>query len=352
MRFIHMADCHLGVAPDAGKPWSERRKQDVWNSFFEVIDVTRQEAVDLLLIAGDLFHRQPLKRELKEVAAAFSQIPDTEIVFVAGNHDYLHSKSYYRSFEWPKNVHMIRSEELEAVHFERIHTTVWGSSYWKPEDPRRVYDNITLTRTQQEFHILLGHGGDEKHRPFSARRVVEAGYDYAAFGHIHKAGQLVPGRVVMAGALEPTDCNDFGPHGYWLGELTDAGCKVQFLPIKKCEYIKQELIVNGQMTWNQIFADVKALLLEREDYQISHVRLLGYRDGDLTIDREAIATLDRVVRVTDETLPDYQFEKLRQQHEGTLLGNFIETLLQYPDYGKARSALYYGVWAMMESMED
>lgn len=29
---------------------------------------------------------------------------------------------------------------------------------------------------------------------------LTAGYDYAAFGHIHKAAQLIPNRVVMAGS--------------------------------------------------------------------------------------------------------------------------------------------------------
>lgn len=352
MRFIHMADCHLGVAPDAGKPWSEKRKQDIWDSFFEVIDFARNEKVELLLIAGDFFHRQPLKRELKEVAAAFGQIPDTQVVFVAGNHDYLHPKSYYRGFVWPENVHMITGDSVEQVYLEQLNTVVWGCSFWKAEDGRRIYDDLAPTRTEDQVHILLGHGGDEKHHPFGARKLAEAGFDYVAFGHIHKAEQLVPGKLVMAGALEPTDCNDFGPHGFWLGELSYGKCQVKFLPIKKCEYIKQELVINGKMSWNQILDGVKTLLSEREEYQISHVRLLGYRDGDLEIDKEAIAQMDRVVRVSDETLPDYQFEKIRQQHEGTLLGNFIETLLAHPDYGLARTALYYGVWAMMESMED
>lgn len=352
MRFIHMADCHLGVAPDRDKSWSEERKQDIWSSFFEVIDVAAAQQVDLLLIAGDLFHRQPLKREVKEVAAAFAQIPGTEVVLVAGNHDYMHPKSYYRGFAWPKNVHFLAGEELESVYLERLETTVWGSSYWKAEDGRRMYDDLHPIKTEEGYHILLGHGGDEKHRPFSARRVLEAGFDYAAFGHIHRAEQLVPGKVVMAGALEPTDCNDFGPHGYWMGELTEEGCRVQFLPIKKCEYIKQELVVNGRMSLHQIYSQVQDLLTERASYQISHVRLTGYRDGDLEIDKGIIEALPRVVRVVDETLPDYQFDRIRQQHEGTLLGQFVETLQQHPEYEIGRKALYYGVWAMMESMEE
>ena len=37
MRFIHMADVHLGAVPDEGKPWSERRKRELWASFTEVL---------------------------------------------------------------------------------------------------------------------------------------------------------------------------------------------------------------------------------------------------------------------------------------------------------------------------
>ena len=62
MKFIHIADVHLGVTPDAGMLWSETRSRDIWNSFRLVIEQARVQRVDLLLIAGDLFHRQPVKR--------------------------------------------------------------------------------------------------------------------------------------------------------------------------------------------------------------------------------------------------------------------------------------------------
>lgn len=38
MKFIHVSDVHLGIKPDVGKPWSEKRAQDIWDSFAEVID--------------------------------------------------------------------------------------------------------------------------------------------------------------------------------------------------------------------------------------------------------------------------------------------------------------------------
>lgn len=53
-----------------------------------------RESVDLLFIAGDLFHRQPLLRELKEVNNLFSTIPDTRVYLMAGNHDYIKADSF------------------------------------------------------------------------------------------------------------------------------------------------------------------------------------------------------------------------------------------------------------------
>ena len=75
MRFIHLADVHLGAVPDRGCPWSEKRENEIWETFRRVIAGIRENPVDLLFIAGDLFHRQPLPYELNEVNNLFSSIP-------------------------------------------------------------------------------------------------------------------------------------------------------------------------------------------------------------------------------------------------------------------------------------
>ena len=91
------------------------------------------------MIPGDLFHRQPLKRELKEVSSLFAEVAPAHVVLIAGNHDYLHPRSYYRNFPWPENVHMLMDEQLGKIRLPDLDTTVWGCSFWKPEDGRRIY---------------------------------------------------------------------------------------------------------------------------------------------------------------------------------------------------------------------
>ena len=67
IRFIHLADVHLGAVPDRGCPWSREREEEIWETFRRVIVTIRKSPVDLLFIAGDLFHRQPLISELREI---------------------------------------------------------------------------------------------------------------------------------------------------------------------------------------------------------------------------------------------------------------------------------------------
>ena len=98
MRFMHIADVHLGALPDAGAPWSGDRGKELWQTFEKCIGEARARKVDLLLIAGDLFHRQPRGRELQEVNTLFSSLSGTIVVLMAGNHDYLKPSSPYWDF--------------------------------------------------------------------------------------------------------------------------------------------------------------------------------------------------------------------------------------------------------------
>ena len=117
MKFMHISDVHLGVKPDAGKAWSEKRAQDIWDSFAEMIEIAAEESPDFLLISGDLFHKQPLKRELKEVCGLFARIPQTKVLLMAGNHDYIQQNSFYRTCEWPENVCFFPREEVMCFDF-------------------------------------------------------------------------------------------------------------------------------------------------------------------------------------------------------------------------------------------
>lgn len=201
MKFIHVSDVHLGIKPDEGKPWSEKRAQDIWDSFAEEIGAAVELKPDFLLISGDLFHAQPLKKELREVNYLFSRIPQTKIILMAGNHDYLRTKSYYLTMEWEENVYFFRQEEPGHFDFEEENVSIYGLSYWHREIGEPVYDSI-IPEDPVEDQYPFGTW-----RRSAAYSIPSEAYSgkwvcYIAAGHIHKGGQQIPGRAVMAGSLD------------------------------------------------------------------------------------------------------------------------------------------------------
>lgn len=59
---------------------------------------------------------------------------------------------------------------------------------------------------------------------------------------------------------------------------------------------------------------------------IYKVLLQGYRDPDIVYDLDACRKLGNIVSVQDESVPDYDFERLMRVHAGDIAGRYIQTL--------------------------
>lgn len=350
MKFIHISDIHLGAEPEADKNRSKKRARDIWESFAEVIQAAGRYQADFLFISGDLFHRQPLKRELKEVNYLFKQIPQVKIIIMAGNHDHLQPKSYYLNFPWEENVYFFKTEEISSFDFPEMKVSVYGMSYWHQQISERIYDEIKPA-DDGWLHILLAHGGEAKQIPFSPNKILSNGIDYIAAGHIHKGGHLIKGRAVMAGALEPIDCNEVGPHGYWAGELEkragEVWTNVSFFPIRKCEYRHEEIRVTSDMTQFQLEEQVRECVRAGESYMRYRIFLTGYANPDNLYDLERLEQIEQVIDVRSNVRPDYNYEKMRAKEPDSLLGRYIADLQKMPQNRVTQKAMEYGVNALL-----
>ncbi len=366
MKFMHIADIHLGAVPDKGHRWSKIRKEEIWRSFKRVVEEAEREKVDLLLIAGDLFHRQPLPGELKEVNYLLGRLTRTQVVLIAGNHDYLKKDSCYRNFPWEENVTFLDGRQCECVHFAGIHTTVYGFSYHSREITQPLYDNLHPGR-ETGCHILLAHGGDERHIPIDKKKLAESGFDYIALGHIHKPQSWAEGRAAYAGVLEPLEANETGAHGYVLGEYSCGRIQTCFVPFACREYIQLELESSTEDTDFSMRAMLEQSIKQHGEHNIYKVRILGFRDPDICYRTKQYSELGNILDITDETVPDYDFEALCRVHGNDIIGRYIKKLL---DEGKMplsrqegskmegtgdwirRKALYYGVQAMLNGGQE
>lgn len=350
MKFIHLGDVHLGVKPDSGYPWSGEREEEIWNTFRSIIDICNDEGVDLLLIAGDFFHKQPLVRELKEVNYIFSRLVNTRVVIIAGNHDYISPRSNYLKFEWNSNVHMLINEHIDSIYFEDINADVYGLSYHKREIKDPVLDDIVI-HDKDRINILLAHGGTSTNIPFNLKFIESKGFDYVALGHIHKPQRLGE-RVAYAGSIEPTDKTDIGKRGYIIGKIEKdkekSHIQYSFTPHSSREYINVELQIDDSITNGQLQDLAKERLADYKSKNIFIISINGYKDPDIKFELDSLKDLGNVIDVKDKSIANYDFDQLYRDNKDNIIGVFIKNIQESEVNETIKiKALYYGIEALI-----
>ena len=360
MKFFHAADIHLGCQPDRGFSWSRERSFDILAAFRDLISDCRREKPDILLLSGDLFHRQPTPAELKEANALFTNIPDIPVVMIAGNHDCVRTGSSLADFHWSENVTFLSGKELSDVSFPALKTVVHGFSYHTRNITEPLYDTLKAP-DDGNFHILLAHGGDSDHIPINREMLADSGFSYIALGHIHKPELDPDHRLAFAGSLSPIDMAETGSHGYICGELSPEGgprnLSIRFVPLRSRSYIPCRVKVTGRTTNQSLFQTVKKFMEQYGPANIYKLTLTGRRDPDIVFDEAYLRTAGRIISYRDDTTPGYDIDALSRSHRHDIIGNFIDAFLDgnsedsLTDPVKSQ-AFYYGLDALLANFDS
>ena len=313
MKFIHTADIHLGAA--------FLEKNQLFESFERIIEDAKNEKVDVLMISGDLFNKQPLLKELREINALFSRIGNTKVFIIAGNHDFIKKDSYYNSFNWNENVIFIKENKISRIDVDKLNLYIYGMSYHNREIRENIYDNLTPDN-EERINILMAHGGDETHGPINFQSLNDSGFDYIALGHIHKYSEPIKNYAIYPGSIEPLDINETGAHGYVYGEITKTGRLIEFRSIAKKRCIHYELDVTGKDSNFGIIEELKKIIDKDAYYKIN---LIGKSKIDLNLG--LFYNIKNVVKVVDNTSLDYDIDKLLKDNENGILGEYIKNFV-------------------------
>ena len=346
MKFIHIADVHLGMVPDSGKPWSKDRAEEIWKTFRKVMQICNREKTDLLLVAGDLFHGQPGKKDLKEVDYLFSTLEHTKVVLIAGNHDCIRKGSAYADFTWNEKVVFLSEDHLQSVTLPELNTTVTGFSYHS-----RIAEGSTLADVKpsanSRYEILIAHGGEGTCCPMDYTRLGQAGFDYVALGHIHKPRIWEEYSMAYSGSLEPTDCNDRGERGYISGTITEAGTAFSLIPLSMRQYINIRGTVRPGSTVGSVSDRLNKAIVYYGKQNIYSITLNGTYDPDAPFDINELRLGGNISRVVDETRPDFDLEALQAEHSEDVIGMFIASLNTDPSDVIRQKAIDYGLQALL-----
>ena len=336
MRFVHIADIHLGMSFSTGSFGAEKgdeRRRDIKETLFRVLDFCEEKKVDLLLVAGDLFEEELVSlSDLKDLNDRFGQLTSTEIVIGAGNHDpIIDSRSPYTLVDWVDHVHIL-TVAMEKIELSACNTVVWGFSWKKKELP--PFETPALQVQEGSFNVLMLHGDVYQKNEYlyiDKNEVLGLGMDYVALGHIHRP-DFFGSTMAYPGSLEPLDFSEGGAHGFVYGAFDGEGCRIEFKPFAKRSFKVIEIVVDGRMSFEAICQKAEKALKEElaEDYY--RLILKGDRDPEVTMDlkgmKHRLAPLCAYVEIRDRTELDLDLEQLRKDYEGSLIGAYIDALTE------------------------
>lgn len=233
MKFIHLADCHLGDRFDFKSGLSNQIRENNKKSLEDIL--RNNKDLDFLLIAGDLYERSLFT--LKDYKELFDCIEDfgKDVFYVAGNHDYIGEENEAIFKMKPTNLHIFNYENLE--YYEINSTRIYGLSYRDRIFSKDFSYDIDLD--SDYFNILLVHATinnpESPYLNLNLDKLKKIGFDYVALGHIHK-WENFGNNIYYAGSIEPSDFSDIYDYGYILfdqGEITHIDSSImQFYDVE------------------------------------------------------------------------------------------------------------------------
>ena len=276
IKFLHAADLHLDAPFSALSPeQAAARRQEQRALLTDLAEAANAQDCDVVLLAGDLFDSSSASEQtLLALRRALASI-HAPVFISPGNHDCLLPGSAYLTESWPENVHIFKTDTIEAVELPEKNLRVYGAGF-----PARFCPALLegfAAKDDGRTNLMVVHGNPTQpsspYNPILPAQIAQSGLSYLALGHIHQAsGLLTAGGTAYAwpGCAMGRGFDELGQKGAYLGRITDAGVQLDFLPLPGRRY--EILRVDAG---DDALAAVKAALPERTQDDIYRVILTG-----------------------------------------------------------------------------
>lgn len=361
IRFIHTGDIHLGLQfsnVSFHKTKAIKRRRELWSTFERIVDYTKEKKADFLFIAGDLFEERYFTLgHMKRVRDILGKIIETNVIIIAGNHDYLNENSLYNKVEWSPNVFIIKEKAIERIEFPDLNTVIYGYSWDKVEiRDNNIFDEFNYNDEHLK-KILILHGdinSGSTYLPLKVKDLNRLNMDYIALGHIHKP-EIITKNMAYCGCPEPLDFGEVGERGFIEGIIGKEDTSIEFIPFSKRRFWNQDIIINEDMSYLDIVNMFEKLSYGKKNMDFYRINLKGYIQSDIDTNDLFKSLEDKFyhLEVVDNTIPDYDLDALEAAYENNIIGGFIRAMKDKGiDDPIIKDGLYMGLEALLKGQVD
>ncbi len=369
LKIIHASDLHLGYPfPYLSMKKGDTRRAELRQAFTQIIEISKNEGVPLLLWAGNLFHTEPYITDnlFNFVCDGFSSIPEVKILLIPGDCDRGLPHSFHINRDWPKNVHVFQGD-WELLSLPELDTDIYGlGNQPQPDVEYNPFANLQIKNPEATNILLLqvpqsSGNTDNSNSSLHALDLQLTGATYIALGNnyarqVYQVGNRIIGSY--PGSPEPLHFNQKEAHGINLVTFDIQGAHIKFLPLSQRHHYEETVDITGLNDLDKIADRIKELIPEAKRKQnMFRLFLEGTVDSNLIVDKESlIKQLSEdffFLALEDNSVPDYNIENIAQNH--TVQAIFVERMQelikqeQDPRRRKImKKAFYYGLDAFIK----
>lgn len=336
MRILHTGDIHLD-SPFAGLDISsaQKRRRELRETFSRLMRYAREERVDMVVIAGDLFDGAFVTRETVVLLVREFAALECPVIITPGNHDPYEKGGIWDKTVFSKNVHVFKENTLEKIDFDELSCTVYGYAF------NSTYENECPVKgtvaDPERINVLVAHGDVmspiSSYAPLPVAVLKAFGADYAALGHIHNteaANAALEGVGAYCGCPEGRDFGEVGVKGALDVTIDDEEVTATFVPFAKRAYITHSLSIDGAedslTVKTAVDNAVKALSDGKEN--LVRITLRGSVAPSLNLNVAALSEDKRGLfhlEIEDATAPTWNADSLKS--DPGIRGELYRTLL-------------------------
>lgn len=330
MKFVHIADMHFDMPFTvlAQNGLAEQRRIDQRNVFNKMINYIKENNIDYLFIAGDLYENEYIRKStIDYINNCFKKIPNTKIYIAPGNHDPYLNNSYYNKYEWSENVYIFT--KLDKIEKENINIYGYGFTdfYSKKMDlPQEI--------NSSKINILIMHADlngasleNGEYNSILETDLKKLDFDYVALGHIHKNNFKDNKRIIYPGSTVAGGFDELGKHGMIVGDINEATKEIfiKFEILDNKEFIETEINISNINSTEELIEKINSIEVEENKYY--KIILIGNKEIEINLN-ELIkyVTNKNIIKIKDKTTIKYNLEKISQ--EQSLKGIFVKELLE------------------------
>lgn len=355
MRFLHTADWHIGKKLHGYELLEEQQ-----HAFEDILKIAKEEAVDAIVIAGDLYDRSVPSIEaintFNQMIVKMNLEEQYPVFAISGNHD--SSIRLETGGPWFAQSNFYLHTRLEQA-FQPIEyngTQFFLLPYFEPIAARLYFKNEEIRTIEQAMiavineiesrfnpnlsHVLVSHffvAGSEK--TDSETKLMVGGldtiptsllvnFDYVALGHLHGKNALQASNARYSGSPIKFSLSEMNQtKGVWIVDTNHEETSFRFRELSPLRDLRQ---ISG--TFQELMSASFYEQENRQDYihiQLTDRSIIPNMMNQL---RQVYPRIIGVERLNgrEKKIPSHEDQQLQQQTPAELIAQFFKEVMKEP----------------------